>query len=92
MRRAYHTSKAAKEGKTSPPIPITPVDSPRTTDGEGDSLSSPASPASPEAEGGEEEGDGLHFEPLRSVVFERKDEVSHKIDEASVEARDKGRE
>lgn len=90
MRRSYHASKAAKEAQERPnTLPTTPVCSPPSTEEEGDTDAA-SSPSSPKPA---EEGSGvrLSFGALRSV-FERKDEVSHKIDEASVEASDKGRE
>lgn len=94
MRKSYHAAKAAKEEKDAPDtLPATPVNSPPSTDDEGEGdTDAPSSPKAAEGRGGAGEDVGLHFGPLRSVVFERKDEVSHKIDEASVEASDKGRE
>uniref|UniRef100_A0A0P4WC33 TBC1 domain family member 2B n=2 Tax=Scylla olivacea TaxID=85551 RepID=A0A0P4WC33_SCYOL len=92
-RRDYYASKAAKESQATSPLPATPVDSPRTSDDEGGGeRESCSSPPSPQAGGEEEEGSRVHFEALQSVVFERKEEASRKIDEASVEPCDKGRE
>ncbi|XP_050686247.1 TBC1 domain family member 2B-like [Eriocheir sinensis] len=97
MRKSYHAAKAAKEAKEAPDaLPATPVNSPPSTEDEGEGDTDPSSsPKAAEGQGGGSGGRGgvgLHFGALRSVVFERKDEVSHKIDEASVEASDKGRE
>ncbi|KAK8396377.1 hypothetical protein O3P69_005432 [Scylla paramamosain] len=92
-RRDYYASKAAKESQATSPLPATPVDSPRTSDDEGGGeRDSCSSPPSPQAGREGEEGSRVHFEALQSVVFERKDEASRKIDEASVEPCDKGRE
>ena len=92
LRKAYHTTKAAKEIQAATPLLTTPINSPRTSDeegeGEGDSCSSPSSP---QCEGGEGERERVHFEALHSVVFEGKEE-GRKVDETPVEVSDKGRE
>lgn len=96
VRQSYYASKAAKEAKENRnTLPATPENSPPSTDDEGegdtDCLSSPSSPTSLQPEDEVQDRNRLQFGALRSV-FERKEEVNHKIDEASVEGTDKGRE